>query len=111
MKITLWCLKQSSLSRCVLGCGWFYVLFVIACFGVSRTTQAVSPPPDGGYPGENTAEGSSALLHLNGGTNNTALGWVSLGFDVTGNLNTAVGAGALLSIRRIKILRLAQGRF
>jgi len=56
----------------------------------------VTPPPDGGYPGENTGEGASALLHLSGGTYNTAIGWASLGFDVTGNLNTAVGSGTLL---------------
>ena len=60
-------------------------------------TQAVSPPPDGGYPGQNTAEGQSALLHLAGGTYNTALGWASLGFNVTGNFNTGVGAATLLN--------------
>jgi len=58
--------------------------------------HALTPAPDGGYPGENTAEGALALLHLNGGTNNTAVGWASLGFDVTCNLNTAVGAGTLV---------------
>ena len=70
--------------------------FALGCFALMPAAQAVSPPPDGGYPGENTAEGTSALLHLNSGTDNTAVGWASLGFDVTGNLNTAVGAGALL---------------
>ena len=87
------------------------VVTALACFWILPTAQAVSPAPDGGYPGENTAEGTSALLHLNGGSNNTALGWASLGFDVTGNLNTAVGAGTLLSIRQIEIPRLAPGRF
>jgi Chaperone of endosialidase len=97
MKLTFRCLQTTSINRCVVSCGWFCVFFVIAYLGVSRTTRAVSPPPDGGYPGGNTAEGTSALLHLNGGTNNTALGWASLGFNVTGNLNTAIGAGALLA--------------
>ena len=60
-------------------------------------TQAVSSAPDGGYPGQNTAEGQSALLHLAGGTYNTALGWASLGFNVTGNFNTGVGAATLLN--------------
>ena len=73
-----------------------FAVILIACRSLCPTTHAVSPPPDGGYPGANTAEGTSALLHLNGGTNNTAFGWASLGFDVSGNLNTAVGAGALL---------------
>jgi uncharacterized coiled-coil protein SlyX len=59
--------------------------------------QAVSPPPDGGYPGQNTAEGQSALLHLAGGTYDTALGWASLGFNVSGNFNTGVGAASLLN--------------
>ena len=48
-------------------------------------------------PGENRPEGTSALLHLNGGTNNTAVGWASLGFNGTGNANTGVGAGTLPS--------------
>jgi len=72
------------------------VILLLACFCFLPEAQAVSPAPDGGYPGANTAEGTSALLHLNGGTNNTAVGWASLGFNVTGSLNTAVGAGALL---------------
>jgi len=36
--------------------------------------QAVSPPPDGGYPGGNTAEGQGALLSLTDGAFNTAVG-------------------------------------
>jgi hypothetical protein len=64
-------------------------------FAFLHKAQAVSPPPDGGYPGQNTAEGQSALLHLAGGTYNTALGWASLGFNVTGNFNTGVGAVTL----------------
>ncbi len=72
------------------------IVLTLGFFALPQRTQAVSPAPDGGYPGQNTAEGQSALLHLAGGTYNTALGWSSLGFNVTGNLNTAVGAGALL---------------
>jgi Chaperone of endosialidase len=74
----------------------FLVTFGLACFGLSPAAQAITPAPDGGYPGQNTAEGQSALLHLAGGIYNTAIGWSSLGFDLIGNLNTAVGAGALL---------------
>ena len=36
-------------------------------------------------------------MHLAGGTYNTALGWASLGFNVTGNFNTGVGAATLLN--------------
>jgi hypothetical protein len=60
-------------------------------------SQAVSPPPDGGYPGNNTAEGQNALLSLTTGINNTAVGWFSLKSNTDGQLNTAVGAGTLSS--------------
>ena len=39
-------------------------LVALVCFGLLPTTQAVSPAPDGGYPGGNTAEGQAALLSL-----------------------------------------------
>jgi hypothetical protein len=74
-----------------------FVAFTLICFAFSPIARAVVPAPDGGYPGQNTAEGQSALLHLAGGTYNTALGWSSLGFNVTGTFNTAIGAGALLA--------------
>ena len=73
------------------------IALVLASFALSPMAQAVVPAPDGGYPGQNTAEGQSALLHLAGGTYNTAVGWSSLGFNVTGSFNTAAGAGALLA--------------
>jgi trimeric autotransporter adhesin len=57
--------------------------------------RAVVPPPDGGYPGGNTAEGHNALLNLTSGTFNTAVGWFSLASDTTGSFNTAVGAATL----------------
>ena len=58
--------------------------------------QAVLPPPDGGYPGFNTAEGQNALFSLTTGSANTAVGWYSLFSNAAGNFNTATGAGALL---------------
>ncbi len=64
----------------------------LACFGL---VQAVVPPPDGGYPGGNTAEGTNALLSLTTGQNNTAVGVNSLSSTTTGGRNTAIGAGAL----------------
>ena len=77
----------------------YSILMVIACsfFALEQETQAVIPPPDGGYPGANTAEGQSALLSLSTGGFNTALGFLSLESNTEGNLNTAVGAGALLA--------------
>jgi hypothetical protein len=73
------------------------ILFALGCFAVSQTAQAVVPPPDGGYPGGNTAEGQSALFSLTGGTYNTAVGVFSLRTNIEGNFNTAVGAGTLLA--------------
>src|SRR4029450_7522703 len=62
-----------------------------------QPAQAVSPPPDGGYPGFNTAEGTNALKHLTTGIGNAAVGWSSLFSNTDGSFNTALGAGTLLS--------------
>src|SRR5207302_11149738 len=59
------------------------------------SAQAVNPPPDGGYPGGNTAEGQNALLSLSPGTYNTAVGFSSLKRNTVGTLNTAIGVNAL----------------
>ena len=74
------------------------IAFSLACFALSPRAQAVVPPPDGGYPGNNTAEGQNALLSLTTGVNNTAVGWFSLKSNRNGQLNTAVGAGTLFSM-------------
>jgi hypothetical protein len=69
----------------------------LACFALLPGAQAVSPPPDGDYPGGNTAEGFKALFNLSteDGSFNTAVGFYSLFSNTTGSFNTAVGAGAL----------------
>ncbi len=71
------------------------VTVAIIGFVLSSKAEAVSPPPDGGYPGGNTAEGQDVLLSLTTGTYNTAAGLFSLRSDATGSFNTATGAGAL----------------
>jgi hypothetical protein len=71
-------------------------LIALNCFALLSTAQALVPPPDGGYPGGNTAEGQNALLRLTTGTFNTAVGFSSGQAFTTGNFNTAIGAGALL---------------
>ena len=58
--------------------------------------QAVNPPPDGGYPGFNTAEGQNALFNLSTGVGNAAVGWFSLWSNTDGSFNTGVGVGTLL---------------
>ena len=70
---------------------------VLISLVLCQIAQAVSPAPDGGYPGGNTAEGQNALLSLTTGTYNTAVGFLSLRSNATGGFNTAVGAGALLA--------------
>jgi hypothetical protein len=72
------------------------MLVAIFCIWVVAKAQAVSPPPDGGYPGFNTAEGQNALLSLTTGVANAAVGWSSLSSNTDGSYNTAVGAGTLL---------------
>jgi hypothetical protein len=70
-------------------------LFLVA-FGLSHTAQAISPAPDGGYPGGNTAEGDQALFNLTSGLYNTAMGAQVLLYNSTGSNNTAIGTYALV---------------
>src|SRR5205814_7053064 len=85
----------NSISRSPLRRVFFLIPLTLALFALAPASRAVSPAPDGGYPGINTAEGTNALQFLTTGTQNTALGGFSLASDNTGNNNTAVGAGAL----------------
>ena len=74
-----------------------FAAIALACFALSPPAQAVSPAPDGGYPGGNTAEGQNALLSLITGTYNTAIGVFSLESNTAGKFNTGIGAGTLLA--------------
>jgi uncharacterized coiled-coil protein SlyX len=87
-------MKTPTLS---INCVRFLASLLLVCLGLLPKAQAVSPPPDGGYPGGNTAEGQDALLSLTSGLYNTALGLFSLRVNTTGSFNTATGAGTLLS--------------
>jgi hypothetical protein len=70
---------------------------VLVCVALLPKAQAVSPPPDGGYPNGNTAEGTNALFRLTSGNLNTAVGLNALYHNTIGNYNTANGANALIS--------------
>ena len=75
------------------------VAVVLGCFGLLPPKAfGVLPPPDGGYPGGNTAEGTKALFSLTTGGFNTAVGWYSLFTESTGSYNTGLGAGTLVLI-------------
>ena len=70
----------------------------LACFtGFAPKAFGVTPPPDGGYPGKNTAEGQDALFSLTNGTSNTANGFSALKANTNGDRNTANGALALFT--------------
>ena len=73
------------------------IALTLMAFVLAQKTQALNPPPDGGYPGGNTAEGQAALLSLTTGGFNTAVGFFSLRSDTTSSFNTGVGAGTLLA--------------
>jgi len=72
------------------------IFLALGLLAFSPVAQAVIPPPDGGYPGFNTAEGQNALFSLTTGVANTAVGWFSLESNTDGSFNTGVGAGTLL---------------
>jgi hypothetical protein len=74
----------------------FHMFLTIFCFGLLPNAQAVSPPPDGCYPGFTTAEGCNALNFLTTGAGNTGVGWYSLFSAGAANYNTGVGAGTLV---------------
>jgi hypothetical protein len=66
-------------------------------FACSPMVQAVVTDPFGYFSGGNTAEGEKALFSLTSGTYNTAVDFFSLKSNITGNLNTGVGAGVLIA--------------
>jgi trimeric autotransporter adhesin len=81
-------MKNRNMILSLLGAG---------CLAIYPVAQAVVPPPDGGYPGENTAEGEDALFSLTTGIRNTAVGFHALYDNTDGWGNTAIGDEALSS--------------
>jgi trimeric autotransporter adhesin len=89
----------NSINRSPLR-AFLLIPLVLAYFALWPTARAVSPPPDGGYDGQNTAEGDDALINLNPpifGTDNTAIGFEALFSSTNSFFNTAIGSQALSS--------------
>jgi hypothetical protein len=84
--------RRKNLQR-----GLFLIPLVLALagLGLSPAARALSPPPDGGYPNQTTAEGDGALFSLTTGLGNTALGFNALHSETEGSFNTATGGNAL----------------
>jgi trimeric autotransporter adhesin len=74
------------------------IVVVAICFAFLSVARAVDPPPDGGYPNRNTAEGDLALFNadVEAGNDNTAIGFSTL-YSNFGSFNTAIGSQALFS--------------
>jgi len=85
-------MNDSPLQR-----AFILIPLLLMCFALSPRVRAVTPAPDGGYPGNNTAEGTNALFNLTTGHNNTANGTAALSSNTIGVQNTATGALALFS--------------
>jgi Chaperone of endosialidase len=83
---------RGKLVRGSLICA-FALMYVAAS---PQAAAGLNPPPDGGYPNFNTAEGNNALNSVTSGAENTALGNSALNADTTGEDNTAVGNSALI---------------
>src|SRR5438046_10733316 len=104
-------LARDSISRSRLRYGLFLIPLVLAAFALSPTVQAqLSPPPDGGYDGDNTAEGTDALFSLTTGPDNTAIGFDALFSNTTRDSNTAVDSQTLLS-NKTGVINTAYGYF
>src|SRR5882724_5723568 len=73
------------------------LVFLLVCFALCQMAQAVTPAPDGGYAGNNTALGFQALYHNTTSNYNTADGFRALFSNTTGTQNTATGLQALFS--------------
>jgi len=90
-------LIRNLINRSPLRRGFLLILLAIALFALLPAVQAQlpSPTPDGGYPNENTAEGTSALFSVTSGSHNTANGFQALFSNTTGTANTATGHNTL----------------
>jgi hypothetical protein len=88
---------SNSINYSPLRYALILIPLVLMCAALTPRAAAVTPAPDGGYPGSNTAEGDGALEDLTSGTSNTAVGFDALFSNTAGSNNTATGIAALAS--------------
>jgi hypothetical protein len=98
MKAIVLCVRSPICHSC-FRCSLLLMplVFLLVCFAPFQMALAVSPAPDGGYAGNNTAEGTSALSSLTSGADNTAIGFQALFSNTSGTYNSAEGFRALFS--------------
>ena len=91
---------KPRIARRSLPCAALIILVLTPSALLPEARGALDPAPDGGYPGNNTAEGDGALFNLgSGASSNTALGFFALRDNSadSADSNTAVGSQALSS--------------
>jgi len=90
---------RNLISRSPLRRVFLLIPLALCGFALSPAPKAfgVTPAPDGGYAGNNTAEGQNALQSLTSGINNAAIGFRALFLNTSGVNNTATGSQALFS--------------
>ena len=76
------------------------ILLAPVCFALSRTVQAVSPPPDGDDGNRNTPEGGDVSFNLTTNSDNTSVGLNALYSNNAGGFNTADGVAAFFIATR-----------
>src|SRR5690348_11449863 len=88
---------RNSITSSFMARGFVPSVLVLVCIGLLQIPKAlgVTPAPDGGYPGFNTAEGQNALFSVTTGVFNAAVGFDALFHNTSGFKNTATGVGAL----------------
>jgi hypothetical protein len=84
------------------------ITLTLLCFGLFPKAQAVVPPPDGGYPNFNTAEGQNALFSLTTGAANTAVGGFRSGTTLLAASIPPLAPERFLPTRQTKIRLLGQ---
>jgi len=101
-------IKRSRFRRSL-----FLIPLALACFELLPKIHAVSLPPEGSYPNQNTAEAEDSLFSLTTGADNTAMGFDALDSNTTGSDNALASwiwrvTGSLNTARRSHTATLLQ---